>query len=75
MIDSWIEEALETSRKKTNEKKVRLKKEQRKNAILTALITGFILYAFVNLMFYENQKSIDRCMSMGWSRNVCIKKI
>ncbi len=75
MIDSWIEEALETSRKKYDEKKKQLKKKQRKNAILTAFITGFILYAFVNLMFYENQKSIDRCMSMGWSRNVCIKEI
>ena len=71
-----LQEVISENHKKAWEKeKARIKKEQRKETILTYIIGTFIIIATLGLLVScdkENQKAINSCVEAGHSYYTCV---
>ena len=62
-------------RERYQAKKLALKKQERKEWILFIFIATFILATSMTLLYKLNTENLNRCMSKGYSEQICLKNI
>lgn len=70
-----FKENQERIRKRYQAKKLALKKQERKEWILFIFIATFILITSMTLLYKLNTENLNRCMSRGYSEQICLKNI
>lgn len=70
-----FKENQERIRERYQAKKLALKKQERKEWILFIFIATFILATSMTLLYKLNTENLNRCMSRGYSEQICLKNI
>lgn len=72
-----LQEVLNENKMRTQQRKIeeikRLKREQRKEIILTSLIALFILVVSTMLMYTTDKDFVNDCMEAGHTKSYCEK--
>lgn len=70
-----FKENQERIRERYQAKKIALKKQERKEWILFIFIATFILVTSMTLLYKLNTENLNRCMSRGYSEQICLRNI
>lgn len=70
-----FKENQERIRERYQAKKIALKKQERKEWILFIFIATFILITSMTLLYKLNTENLNRCMSRGYSEQICLRNI
>ena len=70
-----FKENQERIRERYQAKKLALKKQERKEWILFIFIATFILATSMTLLYKLNTENLNRCMSRGYSEQICLRNI
>ena len=70
-----FKENQERIRERYQAKKLALKKQERKEWILFMFIAAFILITSMTLLYKLNTENLNRCMSKGYSEQICLRNI
>lgn len=70
-----FKENQERIRERYQAKKLALKKQERKEWILFIFIATFILITSMTLLYKLNTENLNRCMSKGYSEQICLRNI
>lgn len=70
-----FKENQERIRERYQAKKLALKKQERKEWILFIFIATFILTISMTLLYKLNTENLNRCISKGYSEQICLNNI